>query len=396
MSAGNEGLRRSNRRRRTTYRQNNDDLNDKDYDSDDDFDDKNDKDYDPDDDTDDETTELLTKDERRRRRNAVKKARYNACYPEKARARNIVKKARYRKKYPETVRAARKRYKEKYPDRVRESQRRYEATHREQRVAHKREWARKNRERCAEYERRYREKYRERLRVKAREYRKNNRARISEYKKTYRRREKARVARREYYAANREKLLAQRRKYYWDNREKQLVQSRRYYYNKRKHVSPKPKTLRVVLTDYRTQPSLETYFNNFCNSLPSVERQKTEEKINALGPLKLTIQLEDFMKSMLVTSPESENFSFCGSFLENYTLTDMDSGVAQVMEPPDCDLGDLSFLQNISPDEWAEVLKVVEEASSFDLEELLPPEDLVHVEDMSSDEGVDLMYDLVT
>ena len=278
---------------------------------------------------------------------------------------------------------------------MRESKRRYEATHREQRAVQKREWARNNRERCVEYERRYREKHRERLRVKAREYRKSNRVRIVEYNKIYKRREKVRAARRTYYAANREKLMAQRRKYYLDNREKLLAKARRYYYNKRKHVSPKPKPLRVVLTDYRTQPSLEMYFNNFCNSLPSVERQKTEEKIKVLGPLKLTIQLEDFKKSMLVTSPEPENFSFSESFLEDYTLTDMDSGVTQVMEPPDCDLGDLSsLLQNISPDEWAEVLKDIEDSSSFDLEALVPPEDLVH--DMSPDEGVDLMYDLVT
>ena len=42
------------------------------------------------------------------------------------------------------------------------------------------------------------------------------------------------------------------------------------------------------------------------------------------------------------------------------------------------------------------MLKDVEDSSSFDLETLVPPEDLVHVEDMSPDEGVDLMYDLVT
>ena len=70
---------------------------------------------------------------------------------------------------------------------------------------------------------------------------------------------------------------------------------------------------------------------------------------------------------------------------DSRTLLDLDSGVMQVAEPPDLD--DLSFLQNISPDEWAEVLKDVEDSSSFDLETLVPPEDLVHVEDMSPDEG---------
>ena len=77
---------------------------------------------------------------------------------------------------------------------------------------------------------------------------------------------------------------------------------------------------------------------------------------------------------------------------DSRTLLDLDSGAMQVAEPPDLD--DLSFLQNISPDEWTEVLKDVEDSSSLDLEPLLPPEDLVH--DMSPDEGVDFMYDLVT
>ena len=166
---------------------------------------------------------------------------------------------------------------------------------------------------------------------------------------------------------------------------------------------PRPKPLRVVLTDCRTQPSLETYLNDFCASLPSVERQKTEEKIKALGPLKLTIPLEDFKKSTPKMPENFENLSFCESFLEDYTLTDMDSGGVQAVDPPDLGPPDLdpsdledfsSLLQNILPDEWTELLRDVEDSCSFDLEALVPPEDLVH--DMSPDEGVDLMYDLVT
>ena len=402
-----EGLRRSNRRR-TTYRPNNDDV---DYDPDD-VDDKKDEDYVPDDDDDDdddlndsdpdedlndyvsdpddETTELLTKDEQRRRRNAIKKARYNARYPEKARARNIHKKANYRHKYPEKVRAARKRYVEQYPDRVQESKRRYEEMHKEERRAAKKQWARNNRARCTESDRKYKEKHRERIRLRDREYRQKNRVRIAEYQRKYNRTEKGWAARRAYRAANREKLLAQAREYYWDNREKILEKSRRYNNNKRKKEVPRPKPLRVVLTNCRTQPSLETYLNDFCASLPSVERQKTEEKIKALGPLKLTIPLEDFIKSIPKTF---ENISFCESFLEDYTLTDMDSGDVQVMDPSD--LEDVSsLLQDVSPDEWTELLRDVEDSCSFDLEALVPPEDFVH--DMSPDEGVDLMYDLVT
>ena len=82
---------------------------------------------------------------------------------------------------------------------------------------------------------------------------------------------------------------------------------------------------------------------------------------------------------------------------DSRTLLDLDSGAMQVAEPPDWDLDDLSFLQNISPDGWAEVLKDVEDSSSLDLEPLLPPDGIVDLfEDMSPDEGVDFMYDLVT
>ena len=337
----------------------------------------------------------MTKDERRRRRNAVKKARYKARHPEKARAKNRARKARYRRKYPEKVRAAKKRYREKYPDRVRESQRRYEERHKEQRAVRKREWAKKNRARCVVSERRYREKNKERIRLREREYRKNNRVRILEYKRMYNRTAKGRAAHHKYYTENREQVLMKQKKYYLAHRAEVLARTRRRYWNKRRVP---PQTLAVVLTDCRTQPSLETYLNNFCASLPSVEpsveRQKTEEKIKALGPLKLTIPLEDFRKSIPKTF---ENFSFCESFLEEtYTLTDMDSGEAQVMEPPD--LGDLSFLQDLlkdmTPDDWQQVMDDVEDSSSFDLEALVPPEDVVH--DMSPDEGVDLLYDLVT
>ena len=64
------------------------------------------------------------------------------------------------------------------------------------------------------------------------------------------------------------------------------------------------------------------------------------------------------------------------------------------MEPPECDFDDLSFSQDISFDEWTDLLEDVED---FDVEELVPPEGIVDLlEDMTPDEGIDLMYDLVT
>jgi len=61
----------------------------------------------------------------------------------------------------------------------------------------------------------------------------------------------------------------------------------------------------------------------------------------------------------------------------------------QGSEPSDLD--DLSFLQDLlSPDEWEQVM---DDVSDFDVEAFIAD----WLEDMpSSDEGVDLMYDLVS
>ena len=142
------------------------------------------------------------------------------------------------------------------------------------------------------------------------------------------------------------------------------------------------------------------------------EKMRTREKLNALGPLTLTIPLTDCLKSMPVTAYVK---AFCDSLdsvdtnvlpTESFvqlleedcpTLLDLDSGAMQVVESPDCD--DVSFLQdllkNMSPDEWEQVMDDVED---FDLEALVPPQGINDwLEDMtSSDEGVDLLYDLVS
>ena len=216
----------------------------------------------------------------------------------------------------------------------------------------------------------------------------------------------------------------ERRRYANMGEEKRAVlkeRRRRAYLVKKKRAVEKgnalgPLTpLTIPLTDYLKSSS-------GCSRARLAEKKRTLEKRKALGPLTLTIPLTDCLKSIPVTayvqafcdSLDSEDTNVLPtedsvdsadtgvlpteSFVQlleedSHTLTDMDSGAMQVVDPPDW--GPLSsLLQNISPDEWAEVLKDVEESSSFDLEALLPPEDLVH--DMSSDEGIDLLYDLVT
>ena len=71
--------------------------------------------------------------------------------------------------------------------------------------------------------------------------------------------------------------------------------------------------------------------------------------------------------------------------LEEDGPTRLDSGTMQGSEPSDLD--DLSFLQDLlSPDEWEQKMDDVQD---FDVDDWL--------EDMtSSNEGVDLMYDLVS
>ena len=143
------------------------------------------------------------------------------------------------------------------------------------------------------------------------------------------------------------------------------------------------------------------------------EKMRTREKLNALGPLTLTIPLTDCLKSLPVTAYVK---AFCDSLdsvdtnvlpTESFvqlleeedcpTLLDLDSGTMQVSEPSDLD--DVSFLQDLlkdmSPDEWVQVMDDVED---FNLEALVPPQSINDwLEDMtSSDEGVDLLYDLVS
>jgi len=165
---------------------------------------------------------------------------------------------------------------------------------------------------------------------------------------------------------------------------------------------------RVAKTQKRyNEKRPERYQKHVANN----EKKRTLEKLNALGPLKLTISLADYLKSpsgctpvttyvkAFCTSLESVDTNESPAENDSHTLIDLDSGAMQVVEPPECDFDDLSFLQDLlkdmSPVDWEQVMDDVED-SSFDLEELLPPEGIVDLEDMSPDEGIDLLYDLVT
>ena len=253
------------------------------------------------------------------------------------------------------------------------------------RAARKRYRAR-NPERVAEYDKRYQER---------------NRAYLLEYQKCYREERRGHLAEKNkrYRENNRERILAYQQQYRDTHREVLSEKERRRY-------ASLGEEKRAVLKERRRRLHL-------VKKKRMAEKKRTAEKLKALGPLTVTIPLTDCLKSIPVTeyvkafcnSLESvdTNVTPRESFLQlleeeedSHTVFDLDSGSVQVVEPPDCD--DLSsLLQNISPQEWAELLEDIEESSSFDLEALVPPQGINDLlEDMSSDEGVDLLLDLVS
>jgi len=224
-------------------------------------------------------------------------------------------------------------------------------------------WRDRHRARVAEASKRYRARHPERVAEARKSYRERNRARLAEYDKRYQKEHRTQIA--------------ENKKRYRERHPERVAESQKRY--KEKHVA-----------------------NN--------EKKRTREKLKALGPLKLTIPLTDYLKSghtpvtrylqAFCNSLESAdtNVSPTESFVQllegdSHTLIDLDSGTMQVADPPDWEnlSGLQDLLKDMSPDDWQQVMNDVED---FDVEVLLPPEDLVH--DMSSDEGVDLMYDLVS
>ena len=251
---------------------------------------------------------------------------------------------------PATPRARRaeadRRYRARHRARRLEQQRCYRQQHRDRiREKNRRYWA-NNRERILAYQRRYREAHREELREKQRRYRE----RIMAYQRRYR-------------ESHREELREKQQRYRERRREAhpELVREqnriRRARFRTKKRME-KLMTLTIPLTDCRTSMPVTEYVQAFCDSLDAGDTN--------------------------VSPPES----FL-QLLEEDGPTRLDSGTMQGSEPSDLD--DLSFLQDLlSPDEWEQVMDDVQD---FDVEAFVAD----WLEDMpSSDEGVDLMYDLVS
>ena len=267
-----------------------------------------------------------------------------------------------------------------------EADRRYRATHRAQRAEIQKRYRARHRERLAEAQKRYREQHRDRIREKNRRYFKANQERLMARQQRYREshREELREKQRQRDARRRELLREQNRIRRARFREKERM--------KKKLMALGPLTLTIPLV---REPHLERLR----------EKMRTQEKWKALGPLRLIIPLTDCRKSMSVTEyvkafcdsldsvdtnvPPAESFLQLLEEEECPTLLDLDSGTMQVSEPSDCN--DLSFLQDLlSPDEWEQVMDDVQD---FDVEAFVDD----WLEDMtSSNEGVDLIYDLVS
>ena len=135
--------------------------------------------------------------------------------------------------------------------------------------------------------------------------------------------------------------------------------------------------------------SVRDYVQTFCDSLDSGDTPLPESQDSGDTPLP---ESQDSGDTPLPESLDSgvTNVPLPESFLQllnedSHTVLDLDSGALQVSEPSDCN--DLSFLQDLlAPDEWEQVMDDVQD---FDVDDWL--------EDMtSSDEGVDLIYDLVS
>ena len=256
-------------------------------------------------------------------------------------------------------------------------------------------------------------------------YRARHRERVAEAKKRYREQHRNHIAevRRRYWENNREQLLARQQRYREAHRELLREKQRQRDARRRELLREQNRIRRARFREKKRTAKKWKALGPLTLTIPLVweahpellrEKIRTREKLKALGPLRLTIPLTDCLKSVSVTAyvkafcdsldsvdtnvPPAESFV---QLLEEDgpTLLDLDSGTMQVSEPSDCD--DLSFLQDLlkdmSADEWEQVMDDVEE-SVFDLEALVPPQGINDwLEDMtSSDEGVDLMYDLVS
>ena len=297
----------------------------------------------------------------------ARRAAADRCYQATHRAQRLEYQKRYRAKHRERLSEINKRYRERHRERIREKDRRYFKANQERIQACQQRYRESHRELVRERQRRYRERCREELKEKQQRYRESHREEVSEKLQRYREshREELREKQRQRHVRRREahpELV----------REQNRIRRARFRAKKRME---KLMTLTIPLTDCRTSMPVTDYIQAFCDSLDSVDTPLPES--------------QDSVDTALPESQDSGDTPLPESFLqlleEEERPTRLVSGTMQGGEPSDLD--DLSFLSDLlSPDEWEQVMDDVQD---FDVDDWL--------EDMtSSDEGVDLMYDLVS
>ena len=278
---------------------------------------------------------------------------------------------------------------------------RYRATHRAQRAESDRRYRERHRERIRENHKRYRERHRERIREKDRRYFQANKERIRARQRQYRQRhreshrEELREKRQRYRENHREELREQERQRRTRRREthpelvreQERIRGARFRAKKRME---KLMTLTIPLTDCR-RPVTDCRAKKRMENLMTLTIPLTDCR-RPVTDCRISMPVTDYVQAFC-DSLDSGDTPLPESFLqlleEEDGPTRLDSETIQGSEPSDLD--DLSFLQDLlSPDEWEQVR---DDVTDFDVEDFVAD----WLEDMpSSDEGVDLMYDLVS
>ena len=288
-------------------------------DSDDDSDDSDD------DDTPDEFAELRAKEAQRLARRRAANARYRARHPERVAA----QRQSYRARHPERVAAQKQRYRARHPEREAARRQRYRARHPERVAAQRRRqcWNKK----CEGIPLTNEDDEMAELRTSQPRYRTRYAVRIAEQKR--RDDEKHRAERLAYY-----------RRYYQTHRE----WIRRYqaqYHKSERGRAVWPKRRKLCALAHARGPA---------------ERQRTMEKFQALGPLSLTVSVEDFMQGFWDSlSPAQEDSVDLVSPRSSEAMTttmDMDSGVLHPLDSS-CDMWDdgKGFLDNLLEEELSDL-----------------------------------------
>jgi len=184
--------------------------------------------------------------------------------------------------------------------------------------------------------------YKELAKLRAKEARRRAQRRAESHRYRARHRDRIAAYQKQYYALNVERLRAYKREYYRSKAGQQWQQQ--YIVRKREAAA---------LTRAMVQ-------------------KRTEEKRQALGPLKLTVTLEDFMSDFCNTlSPSPED-----AMDQSSTIMDMDSGVHHPLDQSVWDdrKGFLdNLLDDLSSDEslFDFVNDMMEEDPSFDLDDFV-------------------------